>query len=218
MFSNFHLHPISILLFVISLLEFAPRAHASVDVYLGLDLGSQLMYETSGGSDYSHKSTLAIGHWGYSIGARPKIDLGTFSLGVVGEIAWIGDSTERTITTASSPSTYRNESHRGLAGASASINTGGSSIVLEYYPWVQNSVLYSDNKAENPYRKNDLLKATGYGVGFNFGFFSGMAYQLLYRNLVYKDVSMNGTKVTLPTDQYKTLKLDEFTIGFVLKF
>lgn len=206
------------LFFFVTLFLYPPHASASVDVYLGLNVGSVLMKEENAGTDYNHQSSFFVGHWGYSLGVRPKLDLGKFSLGVIGEVGWVGNSMERKLTTATDSSSYRNEFRRGLAGATAALNTGASSIIFEYYPWVQNSVFYSDNKTENPFRKDDALKATGYGFGFNFGFSNGFASQILYKNLVYKDVTMNGLKITIPNDQFKSLKVDEITLGFVLKF
>jgi hypothetical protein len=213
-----NLRLVATLIFIAALFEYIPHAGASVDVYLGLNVGSVLMKEENTGTEYNHQSSFFVGHWGYSLGVRPKLDLGKFSLGVVGEVGWVGNSMERKLTTATDKTNYRNEFRRGLAGPTVALNTGASSIIFEYYPWVQNSVFYSDNKTENPFRKDDTLKATGYGFGFNFGFSNGFASQILYKNLVYKEVMMNGLKAVLPNDQFKLLKVDEVTLGFVLKF
>lgn len=202
----------------IFLIFLSPPTLASVDVYLGLQVGSQLMRESLSGETYNHQSSFFIGHWGYGLGARAKLELGNIGLGVIGEAGWIGNIFERKQSGSSSSSTYRDGFNRTLGGAHVSINTGPSSIFFEYYPWVQNTVNYAEEKSANPYRKNDTLKATGFGAGFVFGFNNGLASQLLYRKIQYRNVTMNSVAVTLPNDQYTTPTLDEVTMGFVLKF
>ncbi len=213
---NFRLTTVWYLTLVV--LALTPRALAAIEVYGGLDVGSMLMREQVGGTGYTNQSTFFVGHWGYALGTRAKINLGSVGLGVIGEVAWIGDSLERKSNEATGGSTYRNEFNRGIAGATASLNTGPSSIFIEYYPWVQNTVIYSDEKGSNPFRKNDKLKATGYGLGFTFGFSNESAYQLLYKKLQYRNVTMNGVEISLPSDQYEIMGLDEVTIGFVFRF
>jgi hypothetical protein len=213
----------SITLFIWSLLVillgWAPRTLASIDVYGMLNMGSLMMKEDVGANSYTNKSTFGVGHWGYAIGTRAKLNLGAVGIGVVGELSWIGNTVERKLDSESSAGpTYRNESHRSLAGGSVSINTGPSAIVAEYYPWVQNSIIYSDDKSQNPFRKNDRLRATGYGVGFLIGTAASTGYQIFYKKLQYKNVQMNGVDSTLPNDQYQTPNLDELSFGFALKF
>lgn len=205
--------------FLFMMLGLARSGKASVDVYGTINMGEMQAQEDSAGTNYTNRSTFFVGHWGYSLGTRAKITLGSIGLGLVGELGWIGDSLDRkTSASGISGSTYRNEFYRSLAGASLALQTGSSAILLEHYPWVQNSVTYSDEKSQNPFRKNDKLNATGYGFGFNFGSSNTSGYQLMYKKLQYKNVMMNGTSVTLPNTQYQVFNLDEISFGFILKF
>jgi len=204
---------------IISLSLTSHHALASVDVYLGVDIGSMQMKETLGGSDYTNQGTFFIGHWGYSLGIRPQLKLGSIGLGVVGELSWISESMDRRLSGSSSVTTYRSEFYRYLSGASLSFFAGNSSsIILEYYPLVQNTVKYSDNKTLNPHQKNDKLKSDGYGVGFNFGFNNTIAYQLIYKRLNLRSGTMSGVEVKFPNDQYSLPNLEEVMFGFVLRY
>jgi hypothetical protein len=204
--------------FIVIFFGITSQVFASVEIYGVMDVGSVLMNEESGGVEYSNKSSFFVGHWGYALGTRAKLNIGRLGLGLVGELAWIGDSLERKLNGVTHSSTYRNEFNRGLAGATASLNTGASSIFVEYYPWVQNSVIYSDLKEQNPFRKEDKLKATGYGVGFKFALTNESAYQLMYKNLQYRTFIINNLEVSLPNEQYQVMKLDEVSLGYVLSF
>lgn len=56
------------------------------------------MNEKSQDKDYVNKSTMLVGHWGYSIGARTKFNGPNFGIGFVGEVSWIGDTFERQLS------------------------------------------------------------------------------------------------------------------------
>lgn len=188
-------------------------AQAAFEVYGGLELGSATMNETLAGSDYTHRNTFFVGHFGYGLGFRWKYDLGGFAIGPVADIFWNGDSFDRKQIGVINDMTYRYESYRLLGGLATSFKLGALSLLAEYYPWVQNTVTYSDDKTENPYRKNDKLKATGFGFGFSYELITSFHYTVLFRRLTYKDVTMNGTAVLLPTDQYTTLTFDNVFFG-----
>ena len=56
------------------------------------------MNEKSQDKDYVNKSTMLVGHWGYSLGARAKLNGPNFGIGLVGEVSWIGDTFERQLS------------------------------------------------------------------------------------------------------------------------
>ena len=193
-------------------------AQAHIDAYGVILIGATSMDETSGVITYNHSNTFFVGHFGFGGGARFMLDMDRFSLGAIGEISWNGDSLNRKQAGTTSEATYRYESYRLLAGASAAVKLGSLSVIGEYYPWAQNTVTYADEKSENPFRKNDKLKATGFGIGFNYDLGGGFGYSALFRRLTYKDVGLNGTAVTLPSSQYTTLNVDDVAVGFTKSF
>jgi hypothetical protein len=205
------------ILFILSL-GFSIHTYASFDFYLGLNMGSAMMHETSGGSPYTNQSTFLIGHWGYSLGLRPQVKIGQLGLGVVGDFSWISESMDRRLNGTGSATTYRNEFYRTLVGPSALLYAGNFAFVFEYYPLVQSIVKYSDEKSLNPYRKDNKLTATGFGLGFNFGFTNEYCYQLIYKKLTTNKATMNGVSVTLPNNQYERPNVDEVNIAIVLKY
>ena len=83
---------------------------------------------------------------------------------------------------------------------------------------VQNTVSYSDNASENPFRKGDVLRGSGYGFGFNFGVTNGFGYQMLYKKLQIKELEISGTKTTVPDDRYSSFGVDEFSLGFLIRY
>lgn len=201
---------VSTLIALISLLLFALPTFAKIEIYSGFLIGSAKMDETQSGNSYTHTNTFFVGHFGIGAGTRIKLEIDNFSFGVLGELDWLGDSFDRKQTGVVNDATYRYESTRLMSGLTSTLRFGYFGIIGEYYPWVQNTVTYSDEKTENPFRKNDKLKATGYGLGFNIEFGnSGFAYSTVYRRLTYSDVEMSGAQVSLPSGQYSSMVLDD---------
>lgn len=184
-------------------------AFARAGVYTGVLIGATKMDETLAGNSYTHANTFFVGHFGFAVGGKWKYELDNFDIGFLGELAWNGDSFERKQSGAIDGATYRYESYRLLSGLTSSLKFGIFSLQLEYYPWLQNTATYADDKVENPYRKNDKLTATGFGFGFSFEFGAGFVYSTVYRKFTYKNVDMNGAAVTLPNAQYSALAIDE---------
>jgi len=204
--------------FSIILLFLVFESKASVQLYGIGATGFAKATETNSGNTFSHTNSFFIGHFGYGGGARLGFDLANVTLGAVGELAWVGNSFDRKQTGVVNDSTYRYESIRTILGLSTALNLGPMKVVGEYYPSVQNTVSYSDDKSQNPFRKNDKLKATGYGLGIGYSFASGFNMAVLYRILTYKNVEMNGTAVTLPNSQYTEFVFNEVTFGPTYSF
>jgi hypothetical protein len=176
------------------------------------------MDESSSGSTFNHSNSFFIGHLGAATGARIKLDFGAFSFGVIGELAWLGDSFDRKQVGAVNDVTYRDESYRILAGLTGGISGGVFGFHFDYYPWVQNVITYSDAKAENPFRKNDKLNGTGFGIGFDIKLNNIVSYFVTLRQLTYGKVEINGTSVTLPNSQYTTLVFTDVLTGLNIFF
>lgn len=201
-----------------AILFFTQISLARIELYGGMNIGSSKMDESLGGSSYSHSNSFFVGHWGFGGGSRFKLDFEKLGIGGVVDLVWLGDTFERKQSNGVSDATYRLETYRVLAGANLSLAFGPLALIAEYYPYGQNTITYSDDKSENPYRKNDKLKCTGYGVGFNFDFGSGFGYSTIFRRLTYKDVEMNGSSVTLPSSQYSALNIDEVFVSLLKTF
>lgn len=201
------------------ILLFLPlSSYASFQLYGGMNIGSLSMDETSGANSYKHSSTFFVGHWGYGLGSRIKLDLGALKIGVVGDLSWNGDSIERKQNGVTHDATYRQESYRVLAGGTFSLDAGAFGLIGEYYPYVVNTVTYSDDKSENLFRKNDKFKGTGWGAGFQFAMGAGFYYSALYRQLIYKDIESNGTTLTLPNDNYSAIRVDDILVSAAKEF
>ncbi len=114
--------------------------------------------------------------------------------------------------------TYRQESYRVLAGGTFSLDAGAFGLIGEYYPYVVNTVTYSDDKSENLFRKNDKFKGTGWGAGFQFAMGAGFYYSALYRQLIYKDIESSGTTLTLPNDNYSAICVDDILVSVAKEF
>lgn len=191
----------------------ARNSFAYVQVYGIGAIGDAKATETSSGNTFVHTNTFFVGHFGIGAGTRLGVNLGSLNIGGIAEGAWVGNSFDRKQTGAVNDSTYRYESTRLILGATASLSIGSILLLAEYYPTVQNSVSYSDDKSQNPFRKNDKLKATGYAFGFGYLINSNMSMNFLYRVLTYDNVEMNGTAVNLPSTQYTTFVFNEVTFG-----
>ncbi len=198
---------------------FAQQSMAHIELYGSMNIGASKMDETQGGNSFTHTNSFFVGHWGFGGGGRFKYNIDKFGIGVVTDLSWLGDTFERKQTGGvTTDATYRFESYRLLGGATVSFAIGSFHLIGEYYPYAQNTVTYSDDKVENPYRKNDKLKATGFGLGFNYEFGSNVGYSVIYRRLTYKDVEMNGASVALPTAQYSALNIEDIIVSLVVAF
>lgn len=193
-------------------------ALGAVQIYTGIIGGDQFLTETNGSDIYNHESQFFVGHLGGALGAAYVATLGVIGLGLKGEIAWIGNSIDRKHSTSSDSKSYRYESQRGLVGFTFSLRPGPVAIDLDYYPTILNKVSYSDNKAQNPFGKEDNLKGRGIGLALAFSFFPPMRNFLMFRKLEYSSVDMNGAPLELPTELYSLLKFDEVVIGFGSEF
>lgn len=191
---------------------------AKPEVYGGLGFGSVYADETFSGNKFAHSSGFFVGHFGFGIGGRYKFDFGRFSIGPVAELFWIGDTVDRKQDGVVNDSQYRYESSRLIGGLNLSYKFNALSVVAEYYPFVQNTVTYSDGDSVNPFRMNDKLKATGYGVGFMWEIGGGLNYTFIYRRLSYKDVEMAGTSTSLPSSRYSSFEFDDVLGGFTKEF
>ncbi len=200
------------------LIAFAQTTFAHIELYGSMNIGASKMDETQGGNSFIHANSFFVGHWGFGGGGRFKYNIDKFGIGLVTDLAWLGDTFERKQSGVINDATYRFESYRLLGGATVSFGIGSFHLIGEYYPYAQNTVTYSDDKVENPYRKSDKLKATGFGLGFNYEFASNFGYSVIYRRLTYKDVEMNGASVTLPTAQYSALNIDDVIVSLVIAF
>ncbi len=196
------------------------KAVASLDIYTGMSMGEMTMSETQGGSSYSHASTFFVGHWGFGLGGRWKMDLGDLGVGVLGELAWVGDSTQRTLAGTVNNTWNRFESYRVLGGGVVSYNFAKTFVFsAEYYPSVVNTVTFSDGNQDNPFRQNDKLTATGFGVGFTFDYWGNAPAHLMYRRFMYKEVQMAGVDTVLPTSRYTTeVKVEDIFVGVLKTF
>jgi hypothetical protein len=205
------------LIFSIFLL-LASSAYSAVNMYAGLLPGQLNMNEYESGNTQNHRSQFFAGHIGGAVGGSYIFTMGSFGLGLKGEIAWVGNTTDRKLAGSSTGAGYRYESQRILGGAVVSIRPGPISFDLEYYPSVTNYVSFSDKKAENPFRKGDELKAAGYGAGMSFSLFPPSRNFIMFRKLNYADVEMDGVKAVLPNSEFTVLKIDEVLIGFGADF
>jgi hypothetical protein len=202
---------------VVILLKYS-SAQAEVQVYTALVGGSTTMKETQVGASYNHESQFFVGHLGGAFGGGYVFTTNVIGVGFKGELAWVGNTVDRKNSASSDKSSYRFESQRLLSGVTLSLRPGPVAIDFEYYPWIQNMVSYSDQKSQNPFRKGDDLKGTGYGVGFAFKFFPPMRNFIMFRKLSYKNVEMDGVSKTLPNENFDLLKFDEVLIGFGSEF
>lgn len=194
------------------------QAKAEVQMYTALVGGSTTMSETQSGTSYNHESQFFVGHLGGAFGGGYVFTTNVIGLGLKGEIAWAGNSMNRKNAATTDSVSYRYESQRVLSGLTFSLRPGPVAIDFEYYPWILNRVSYSDQKSENPFRKSDDLKGTGYGVGFAFKIFPPMRNFIMFRKLNYNNVKLDGVTKTLPDDQYSLLKFDEVVLGFGSEF
>lgn len=193
------------------------QAKAEFNMYVGLLAGDQELRETQTTAIYNHDSQFFVGHMGVSLGGG-YITPGFFGVGIKGEVAWVGNSVDRKLVDSTSSTGYRNEFLRLLSGVVVSFKPGPVAIDFEYYPWVSSNTTYSDEKSENPFRKNDNLKATGYGIGLAFKFFPPMRNFITLRRLNYNRVDMSGASADLPNDNYTTLNFEEVVFGFGSEF
>jgi hypothetical protein len=208
----------SFLVAVIVGLLFDSPVRAEVQMYTALLGGESTMSDTQTGTIYNHESQFFIGHLGGAFGGGYVFTNKVIGIGLKSEIAWTGHSMDRKTVGSTDSLGYRYETQRGLSGVSFSLRPGPMSIDFEYYPWILSQVSYSDKKSENPFRKNDKLKGTGFGVGFAFNLFPPMRNFMLFRRINYNNVQMNGVTKTLPDDQYSLLKFDEVVLGFGAEF
>lgn len=202
-------------LFIFSFISY--QAKADFNMYVGMLAGEQALRETQASAVYNHDSQFFIGHMGILLGGGYTTP-GMIGVGVKGEVSWVGNSVDRKQVDTTSSTGYRNEFLRLLSGVVVSIKPGPVSIELEYYPWVSCNTTYSDGSSVNPFRKNDNLKATGYGIGLGFKFFPPMKNFITFRRLNYNRVDMNGTATDLPNDTYSTLNFEEVVFGFGSEF
>lgn len=200
-------------IFVMSLMISSP-ALASVDLYTGFNIGALTMEEDGVAASFHHAETFFIGHLGAGLGAKFKLDVGNWGLGVVTDAAWIGNTVERTQQSTASSATYRNEYYRLIGGLVANYKMGGLSLCAEYYPFVENTVSFSDEKDENPFRRNDKLKGTGGGLGLSVDLGGIGLYQLMFRRLSYANIQTSGAALFLPTSVYSAPIYTEVFTGW----
>lgn len=195
----------------------SPVTLAGLKFYGGINAGNYWLNETTGGNNYKHESSF-MGHLGFAFGGKYLIQLGPIGLGIIGELGWQGNSVDRRQTGSTSSAWYRNEMNHFLYGASIHLGSEKVALIGEYYPSVQNTISYSDAGGANPWRTNDILRGTGYGIGISYAFWSTPAY-VMYRRLSYKDVQMAGAAVTLPSSRYTTeFLIEDMLMGAIISF
>lgn len=202
-------------LFLLTLLSF--KAQARSVVYGGANIGELTQTETSAGNTFRHSSTFFVGHFGIGAGFRSIFEIGSVELGPVAELGWMGDSIERK-QAATTTATYRYEAYRLIAGLHVAQNIGSFKLIAEYYPFAQSTVMYSDEKSDNLFRKNDTLNSTGWALGGAYGSNESSYYTVLYRALTYKDIKSNGAAVTLPSLTHSSIQVGEVVVTRSINF
>lgn len=201
------------LVFVILLLGGHLSAQAGVEIYASMPFGNSKMSDSQGSVTNTHSST--IFDFALGFGIRPMLSLGRVSLGVVGEWAWLGHSLSISKSDATPGSSYRFERNRIIAGAAFAYDFSGHGLGLhlEYYPYANGPVIYSDEGSTNPFRKNDQLAGTGFSGGI-FWQIGGTRITALWRRMTINKADMNSVSHSLPDSQYSTYVSDEMTGTF----
>lgn len=186
---------------------------ASVELFGYFPVGYTAFSEISAGSNYDNNGAFPFGHTGLGVGSKVLWNLGNFSLGFMGDIAWTGDSIERTNKSGlNETSTYRFETNRIIYGPCVDINFSHYfSMVGEYYPLSTSKVIYSDEKAQNPWRKNDNIKSKGFGAGFSYSSGS-FKTTILYREISMSSSDLNSVNTDFPSASYQVPKTTEILI------
>lgn len=187
------------------------KAEFNIEPHVSMPLGTSKMTQ-KGSTPAEHTSALDFGLVG---GVRAGWSAG-LDFGFVGEAAWKGFSFDRQLVSGGSAG-YRVEINRLLAGVFAGVNLGASPFHLyaEYLPVMTSTVIYSDDKSENPFRKNDRQKGTGYGVGLGFRI-GGLTIQGTWRVFNWNDVDHGGAPSAAAADTYGVLTGDEMlgSVGY----
>ncbi len=166
------------------------------DVAFGLTGTSSFFDETKQNIFYQHTGL----SFGLEIDLRLGVRLNMLSLGATGTygVNWVNDVRQKSNGT----DTYRHDIYQGIAGGFAAINIGtdkdSNEIIGEYYSTANQTVYYSDLKAENPYKTNDFLKGKGWGIGVGGRRGNNISW-IMYRMITFDSQNLDNVSTDLPS-------------------
>lgn len=190
---------ISLVLFKLSNAEAKGAANGLFRGDLALSVGYDLtsFKKTEGGYEYDHSSTSSgIGFMG-RFGLRASI----FSFGIVGELESYEHKGYKSRSNQQSVQ-YSFDEVRNLIGGFTSMNIGTSyniELIGEYYTSVKSTIKISDGLSQNPYKANDTLSGTGWGLGIGRSLPNDIYGWALIRKTNYNSANLDGVATDLPS-------------------
>jgi hypothetical protein len=178
------------------------------EIFITTDNRWNLKMTEKGTPEYDHSSGFTfLGGSGLGFGYRGGFDFDGIGLGIDAQYGWKDEASGRKAADGSGTNTdYDYQTFRLMAGPYlAAIFSPSFRLLVEYFPVVNSNVHYSDEKTENPFRKGDVLKGTGYSAGFAYHAPSLFSLTVLYRQVTYNDIQTNGVSHKLPDASFSEL-------------
>lgn len=196
-----------------TLLAFSSSSFASltqgVSVLTNWEITSKMSEESAPPSE--HKSGMKfLGGMGLGLNYTMGWNWGPLTTSLLAEYGWKDETLRRDPGAGGTVVEYNFQTNRLVLGTRFSIPLGGEvfQLVAEYLPLIEAKTIYSDEKTENPFRKNDVLKGNGFGGGVCF-LMRPLIISAIFRQVTYNNVQTNGTSRTLPDSLYSTLTSQE---------
>lgn len=149
-----------------------------------------------------------FGGLGLGVGYSPRFEFGNLHLGLNLIYEWKEEALKEKDSSGNTDN-FDFQYIRFMGGVQLTYKVAdGLGLVLEYTPYINANVHWSDDGAENPFRKGDNLQGTAVAAGL--GFFWGPAEVIfLYRVVTWNKVETAGTSRELPDSTYSEFKATE---------
>jgi len=189
------------------LLQLSSQASAEFlnEASFGFVLGNNFLKEEQAGVAITHDEQFFS--LGTSFGYRGTLRLGPIGLGGLGYLDWEGARYSRQSSNESifASTSYGITNLRYAYGASLAYFIPGTffRIIGEYLPYVHNKVLWTKEKGENPFKKDDTLTGWGWGAGFAYRYTERISLFVMYRDVNYTKGKITRVDTDIPGTQFK---------------